>query len=533
MSDKIFIGSDVVDLDTGQKKNITKVVLTRSNDTWFEAGDDSGDTLESTNPWATQAMAEAILAEVKGVSYLPYTATDALLDPAAEIGDSVTIGGVYSEIVSMDLDLGVAGCVGLSAPGVDEIEDEYPYKSSGDREAQRENKRLYSLITKTDEEIRLYVANEIEGLEAEFSVTAGEIRSYVDDQINGVNSTISQTASQITAYVNDEINGVSSEISQTASSLTAKINSVDGRVTSLSADLNGIEASVTGLEGDYSSLSIRLGSIESTVSDVEGNLSTVRQTVNGLEITTSGLEDSVDGLGNGTTRISGYCIQTGKIAAEYLEVGDLIASRIGSGYVDLLDSRDRVVGTMSISSSSSAMSGQGVNISAPAIGLNAEDGDVFINSANSATYLHINDSDVTCKGGFRPTGNGTWNLGNSSNKWAAVYAATGTIQTSDRNQKTDIVYGLDDYDSLFDGLKVCTYRMKDGGKRKHPGLIAQDIEETMLSVGVSDMDFAGFIKSPDGNGGYDYALRYGEFIPLLIDQVQKLKSRVAGLEATA
>lgn len=511
MSDKIFIGSDVADLDVGQEKNITKVILSRSTDTWFEAGDDSGDTLEVTNPWATQAMADAILAEVKSAAYLPYTATDALLDPAAEIGDGVTIGGVYSEIVFMDLDLGVVECVGLSAPGVDEIEDEYPYKSSGDREADRENKRIYSLITKTDEEIRLYVANEIEGLESEFSVTAGEIRSYVDDQINGVNSTITQTAN----------------------SLTARINAVDGRVTTLSADLDGIEASVTGLEGDYSSISIKLGQIESSVSDVEGNLSTVRQTVNGLEITTSDLEDSVGGLGDGTTRISGYCIQTGKISAEFLEVGDVIASRIGSGSVDLLDSRERVVGTMSISSSSSAMSGQGVNITAPAIGLNADEGDVYISSAYEATYLHINDSDVTCKGGFRPTGSGTWNLGSSSNKWANVYAANGTIQTSDRNQKTDIVYGLDDYDALFNGLRPCSYKMLDGGKRTHLGMISQDVEETMSVTGVSDMDFAGFIKTDNGDGTYDYALRYSEFIPLLIDQVQKLKSRVAGLEATA
>lgn len=512
MSDKVFIGPDVADLDYGEKKVISKVILTRSSDTWFEAGDGTGDTLECSNPWATQAMADAILAELQdSPAYLPYTAADALIDPAAEIGDGVTIGGIYSEIVSMNVQMDGTFSAGLAAPGVDEVEDEYPYQSSGDREAQRENKRIYSLITKTDQEIRLYVANEIEGLEAEFSITAGEIRSYVDDQITGVNSTISQTAS----------------------SLTAQINSVDGHITSLSADLNGIEASVRGLEGDYSSLSIQLGQIESTVSDMEGGISTVRQTVKGLDITTSGLEDSVDGLGNGTTVISGRCIQTDKVAARFLEVEDIICQQLGSGSVDLLDSRGRVVGSMTISSSSSAMSGQGVNITAPAIGLNADEGDVFISSAYEATYLHINDSDVTCKGGFRPTGNGTWNLGNSSNKWAAVYAATGTIQTSDREQKTDIVYGLDDYDALFDGLKVCTYKMRDGGKRKHPGLIAQDIEETMLSVGVSDMDFAGFIKSPDGNGGYDYALRYSEFIPLLIDQVQKLKVRVAGLEATA
>ena len=234
MSDKVFIGPDVADLDYGEKKVISKVILTRSSDTWFEAGDDTGDTLECSNPWATQAMADAILAELQGSpAYLPYTAADALIDPAAEIGDGVTIGGIYSEIVSMNVQMDGTFSAGLAAPGVDEVEDEYPYQSSGDREAQRENKRIYSLITKTDQEIRLYVANEIEGLEAEFSITAGEIRSYVDDQITGVNSTISQTAS----------------------SLTAQINSVDGRITSLSADLNGIEASVRGLEGDYSSLS--------------------------------------------------------------------------------------------------------------------------------------------------------------------------------------------------------------------------------------------------------------------------------------
>lgn len=512
MLDRIYIGKDLASLDFSPEfPPISKVVAKRSSDTWFESGDDTGRTLEFTNPWATQEMADSVLAQAKGFVYKPFSGQDAVYPITAEIGDAVTIGSKYSFLAAAEIDYNALTVADISAPEDEELDHEYPFKTTEQKEADRENKRLYSLITKTDEEIRLYVTNEIEGLEAEFSVTAGEIRSYVDDQINGVNSTITQTAN----------------------SLTAQINAVDGRVTTLSADLDSIEASVTGLEGDYSSLSIRLGSIESTVSDVEGNLSTVRQTVNGLEITTSDLEDSVGGLGNGTTTISGYCIQTGKIAAEYLEVEDIIASRIGSGYVDLLNSSGSSVGTISISSSSSAMSGQGVNITAPAIGLNADDGDVFISSAYEATYLHINDSDVTCKGGFRPTGSGTWNLGSSSNKWANVYATNGTIQTSDRNQKTDIVYGLDDYEPLFDGLKVCTYRMKDGGKRKHPGLIAQDIEETMLTVGVSDMDFAGLIKTDNGDGTYDYALRYSEFIPLLIDQVQKLKSRVAGLEATA
>ena len=82
MSDKVFIGPDVADLDYGEKKVISKVILTRSSDTWFEAGDGTGDTLECSNPWATQAMADAILAELQdSPAYLPYTAADALMFP--------------------------------------------------------------------------------------------------------------------------------------------------------------------------------------------------------------------------------------------------------------------------------------------------------------------------------------------------------------------------------------------------------------------------------------------------------------------
>lgn len=510
MSDKTIVGLDITGFEnTGKYRPVSRVTLMVDDENVYTAGDDTGLELSASCPYATQEMADALLSQLKGYQYQSFTADAANLDPAAELGDGVTVGGIYSVISQLDDD--GRGFPDISAPGEVAMEEEYPAAGPMTQEINRKIAQTRSTISKTAEEIRLEVANEIEGLESEFSVTAGEIRSYVDDQISGVNS----------------------EITQTASSLTAQINAVDGRVTSLSADLDGIEARVQGVEGDYSSLSIRLGSIESSVSDVEGNLSTVRQTVNGLEITTSDLEDSVGGLGDGTTRISGYCIRTGKIAAEYLEVEDLIASRVGSGYVDLLDSRDRTVGTISISSSSSAMSGQGVNITAPAIGLNADEGDVFLSSRGEATYIHINDDDVTCKGGFRPTGSGMWNLGSSGNKWANVYATNGTIQTSDRNQKTDIIYSLDGYDALFDGLRPCAYKMADGGKRTHLGMISQDVESVMLTLGVSDMDFAGFIKSPNGDGSYDYALRYGEFIPLLIDQVQKLKARVAVLEAAA
>ena len=68
-------------------------------------------------------------------------------------------------------------------------------------------------------------------------------------------------------------------------------------------------------------------------------------------------------------------------------------------------------------------------------------------------------------------------------------------------------------------------------------MISQDVEAVMEQCGISDLEFAAFIKSAARDesmqvieGKYDYALRYTEFIPLLIWQVQALKERVNALE---
>ena len=66
---------------------------------------------------------------------------------------------------------------------------------------------------------------------------------------------------------------------------------------------------------------------------------------------------------------------------------------------------------------------------------------------------------------------------------------------------------------MFDDLKPMLYRFNDG-QRAHTGLIAQDVEESLEKAGISTNDFAGFMKNEDG-----YALRYDEFIALLIHKV--------------
>ena len=104
MSDSIFLGSRAGSLDIGDiPSNISRVNLSVDSETYYTAGNDTGRTLEVTCAWASQAMANSILSAVQNVEYQPYTAGEALMDPAAEIGDGVVVGGIYSVVANENM----------------------------------------------------------------------------------------------------------------------------------------------------------------------------------------------------------------------------------------------------------------------------------------------------------------------------------------------------------------------------------------------------------------------------------------------
>lgn len=139
---------------------------------------------------------------------------------------------------------------------------------------------------------------------------------------------------------------------------------------------------------------------------------------------------------------------------------------------------------------------------------------------------------------------GIVNLGSSGRKWNQLYAASGTISTSDRNVKTNIENMSDTQEKLFNELKPVTYKFIDGtSDRTHYGFISQDIEESLGALGLNGSDFAGFCKDvqvdedgveildTNGKNIYDYSLRYSEFIALNTHMIQKLQAEIAELKA--
>ena len=166
MSDKVYLGQNASDLDYDEKApKISRVNLAVDSDHIYTSGDDTGRTLEVSCPWGSQAMADSILAKVSGIEYQPYEARDALLDPATEIGDGITLGGVYSVLAQSYVSLDKQCAANISAPYTDEIDDEYPYKTPEQRKSERQLAQTRSLITKNAEEIKL----EVQGLDGKYT----------------------------------------------------------------------------------------------------------------------------------------------------------------------------------------------------------------------------------------------------------------------------------------------------------------------------------------------------------------------------
>ena len=124
-----------------------------------------------------------------------------------------------------------------------------------------------------------------------------------------------------------------------------------------------------------------------------------------------------------------------------------------------------------------------------------------------------------------PNIDGAIDLG-ATRKYRNIYAKNGTISTSDERQKENISNLDNRHMELFLKLLPKSYKMIDGTSgRTHIGFVAQDVEKAMNECDISDLDFAGLIRSPvykvvdgvetDEIEDYMYGLRYEEFIGIL------------------
>lgn len=480
MLGKAYLGARVSNLDTGESARISRVNLLVDSDHMYTAGDDSGRTLEKTCPWGTQAMADSILASLRNVDYRPYSGQDGLLDPAAEVGDGITVGGLYSVLAYTDILFDGLGTVDISAPGGDEAEDEYPYKSRARRQSDREQARIYSVISKTSERITLLVANEVEGLSGRIDLTATALTTQINMVNEGLNSRITQTATSLTTEIENTRDSLNSKIEQTESRISLTVSAQGRRLSSLEQTVDGF------------TLTVENGTDSSTIRLMSGRMEFASEA-----IYFRGMVTFEDLSQSGRTVINGGNITTGTIEADTVSVNNSFQVWY----------RNKVCGYMG--------GGEGYDGTSTTVG-------AMLTDWTQRNYL------LATEGGVRM----------QDSQGGAIWVTDGycfsseDMQTySDRRLKTDIDYDLECYKAFFRALKPCRFLMRNNpGKGYHTGFVAQDVQAAMEAARLSPMDFAGLADAGKADGEKVLSLSYGSFAALNTMMIQDLERRVSELE---
>ena len=480
--DKTYLGRRLADFSPGiASQPISKVELLDENgDVVGVSGSDTGRTLTALQPDGTNAMAAAILAKVSGYKHIGYEGRKALLDPAVEIGDAVTVDGLYVPLIALDMTFDPLLAPDISAPDADEIDDEYPYKSPTQRQIERNMAKTRSLITKTSEEIDLRVEG-ISGDVSSLRVSLGNVQSEVSGKIDGstAQSLIDQSINKIELSVSSGSGG---------STFTLKAGS-----TELSTNTLDLHVNAVNIDGTLKASQIQTGSIY--VGDLaDGSKYATKTYVN-------------DNAGLNQTEVDDR-IDT------YIDSTSITAEILRGRTVSLMANRRTEIGTIELVDTST---GYGISISTYDGGIQLDSGgNVYITSAYR-TRLQLDDDAAK----IGPT----------------VWATDGTvIYSSDKNVKNSIDYDLSRYRQFLLDLKPCRFKYNEGQSgRYHIGMIAQDMEQSLADNGIAASEFSGWCKMPmrDENHnitGYTYGIRYDSLIPLNTLMIQELVKRVEALE---
>lgn len=480
--DKTYLGRRLANFSPGiASQPISKVELLDENgDVVGVSGSDTGRTLTALQPDGTNAMAAAILAKVSGYKHIGYEGRKALLDPAAELGDAVTVDGLYVPLIALDMTFDPMLAPDISAPDADEIDDEYPYKSPTQRQIERNMAKTRSLITKTSEEINLRV----EGISDDVSylrVSLGNVQSEVSGKIDGstAQSLINQNIEKIELSVSSGSGG---------STFTLKAGS-----TTLSTKTLDLHVNAVNIDGTLKASQIQTGSIY--VGDLaDGSKYATKTYVNdNAGLSSSEVDDRID---------------------TYIDSTSITAEILRGKTVSLMANRRTEIGTIELVDTTT---GYGISISTYDGGIQLDSGgNVYITSAYR-TRLQLDDDAAK----IGPT----------------VWATDGTvIYSSDKNVKNSIEYDLSRYRQFLLDLKPCRFKYNEGQSgRYHIGMIAQDMEQSLADNGIAASEFSGWCKMPirDENHnitGYTYGIRYDSLIPLNTLIIQELVKRVEALE---
>lgn len=353
------------------------------------------------------------------------------------------------------------------------------------------------------------------------------------------------------------------DVKELETEVDAKFASIDEQFLAKDTQISGLNTRVTDAEGSISTFEERITAAEGSISTFNDKISSYESAIGEMEekfvfdtIPTKGSDKLVT---SGTIYDMMHCTNVSNYT--YGTISDNLSIRCDS-YVDAL--------MHSFAETKFNLPDNTFSHSRSSASIQATQGQVYINSSNepmpdntdetankSSTEVHLDSKaiwftmkmdDVSRKlimefDNLRPSPNGSYDLGTSSNKFKDIYATNDIIQTSDLTEKKDIAdLNSELVSDLVMSLHPVSFKFIDGtSDRTHYGLIAQEVETLVNNLGISNKDFAPLIKSQkvetdeNGNetpieGEYVYGLRYAEFISILIKMCQNLQNEVDELK---
>lgn len=194
---------------------VSRISLYPDENTMYTSGSDSGYDLTGETAYATQTMANNLLNVLNGIEYLPFSATNAIINPALELGDNVKVDGKTVVLANISYTVNAGMIANIGAPFDQEINHEYQYAEK--TRSERILAQSYSQIRKTTDEIALEVAgklneNEVNALvdvnlnELGLSYKAGTNGASITLSKNGVNISGDVKVGKIDADLIDVVN---------------------------------------------------------------------------------------------------------------------------------------------------------------------------------------------------------------------------------------------------------------------------------------------------------------------------------------
>ena len=358
-----------------------------------------------------------------------------------------------------------------------------------------------------------------------------------------------QTSSGVTTIIGDTITAGYIE------ALNIKVNAanITGQLTASQIDASALKVGAANITGLLTADQIDASGLKVSAANITGTL-TIGQLPSSVA-TTGDIPTDVSELNND----SGYQTESGVVS--------IVDGRITADYVEALGI---TVGAAQISGKLTASQINADNISASGVDLSGsfhstgvndnvvdiQDGYIKLTQnwpsciteqIVSSTFNSFSNESISLDIGVNNNGTAIASISSASNgivftsdkaQLSGTWVGTSSIAiTSDMNKKHDISNIAGAYEVLFDSLVPRIYKYDDGtSNRLHTGFIAQEVENAIETAGKTTQDFAGFVRAtfpnPETSTEEEVCcLRYEEFIALNTWQIQKLKKRVAELEA--